>query len=127
MSIKVTGNVVDDGYGNCIVRQKNFLYLRLKGDDSLKMLGEIDFTQRIMKVHRNRNKHLYVKYKAYGFNHFMIKYASTFDKILLSDNFGMYLIPTSDILEKGKYINHKKSGFELQVLFPVKLLQIYRI
>jgi hypothetical protein len=98
------------------------LYLALKEEKYRKrMVGSIFPKQRIFEVKRERNKHLFLKLNAYGFNYHILSNAQLFDLIVLRDEYSTWRIPREYILENGQIMNFKNNGgFELQIFIPLE-------
>lgn len=104
------------------------IYIGKVGSNSRNKIGVVDKSERTIYMSRNREKHLFRKFNAYGFNEFVLKNATTFDKIYLSDNYDTWLIPLTDMLEvEKKYMHFKQQGFELQVFILLSELDNYKI
>jgi hypothetical protein len=82
---------------------------------------------RQLEVMRERSKHLFRKFNAYGFNHHILANATLFDHVLLKEDNGVYNVPKEVILEKGKFMNFKNhGGFELQIFLPLDEIEKYK-
>ena len=119
--------IVEDKQGNRIIRRKSVMCLALKGAKSLREIGKIDFKTRTMSTYRSRVKHLHRQSNSYGFNHYLIKNTVTFDKVLLRDGYGKYLIPCDVILEEGYFLYFKQEGFELQIFLSLEVINRYKL
>lgn len=121
--------IIRDKEGNEIISERRegqiFLDLNLKGQKK-RALGTIIIATKIFETQRNREKHLMLVNKSYGFNYKIIKEAKLFDTIKLDDNYGRYIIPREEILNKGEVLNFGKSGFELQIFYPISELQKWK-
>jgi hypothetical protein len=114
-----------DTHGNRLYSKGATVYLKLAKGEHRK-LGVIDPKQRVFAVKRERMKHLFRKFNAYGFNHhFFSTPSAAFDKILLEDDFGKYLIPVKMILE-GSYLHFLGNGFERQVFLPLERIELLK-
>lgn len=116
-------------FGNELISEQNkdtiLLYLALKEENYRnRKLGIILKDKRIFEAKRERNKHLFKKLDAYGFNYHIIKNAQAFDNVLLKDEYSTWLIPREFILENGKIMNFKNNGgFELQIFVSLEKIQ----
>lgn len=90
-------------------------------------IGTVNIKERILQIKRVRTKHLFNKNSSYGFNEFIIKNASTFDKIQLVDEHDTWMIPKSFIEENGKYLFFKELGFEKQLFIGLKEIEKFKI
>lgn len=82
---------------------------------------------RQLEVMRERSKHLFRKFNAYGFNHYILANATLFDHVLLKEDNGVYKVPKEVILEKGKFMNFKNhGGFELQIFLPLNEIEKHK-
>ncbi|CAB5223826.1 hypothetical protein UFOVP386_5 [uncultured Caudovirales phage] len=87
----------------------------LPGDSKEKLIGVIDKNKKILDIRRNRDKHLFQKKMAYGFNYYILKNAKLFDMIHLKDDKDEWMIPVQFILDNGTFMHFKNNGnFELQ-------------
>lgn len=81
-----------------------------------------------MAVKRVRDKHLFRKFNAYGFNDYVLRNQTTFDWIRLSDDEGNHWkIPVTFISEYGKFLNFKQQGFELQRFVSLEQIEQFRV
>jgi hypothetical protein len=115
-----------DEFGNELISEQTndniLLYLALKEENYRnRKLGVISKDKRIFEVKREREKHLFKKLDAYGFNYHVLKNAQAFDRVLLRDEYSTWLIPREFILEDGKIMNFKNNGgFELQIFVSLE-------
>lgn len=118
-----------DEFGNELISEQNndtiLLHLALKEENYRnRKLGIILKDKRIFEAKRERNKHLFKKLDAYGFNYHVLKNAQAFDNVLLKDEYSTWLIPREFILENGKIMNFKNNGgFELQIFVSLEKIQ----
>jgi len=104
------------------------LRLKLSSENYYRHLGSINMKTRQLELVRERSKHLFRKFNAYGFNHYLLNNATLFDHVLLKDDMGAYNVPKDVILEKGKFMNFKNhGGFELQIFLPLHEIENYKI
>jgi hypothetical protein len=112
-----------DEKGNELIAKTNdnviSLYLKLV-EKSERLLGIIDKKEKTFQIKRNREKHLFKRNKSYGFNHYVLKNAKTFDKIYLLDDVTSWIIPVKFILENGSFMQFQQQGFELQIFIPLE-------
>ena len=47
--------------------------------------------------------------------------------INLTDDDGEYLIPITDILKEGFFLNFKELGFERQIFYPLEKIKTHKI
>jgi hypothetical protein len=109
----------DSGLNKVIVEnyeKRIVLHLALKSENGRKRkIGVITKSTKTMFIKRNRDKHLFRKMSAYGFNNYILENAKLFNTIKLQDQHDEWKIPVSFILEKGEaYLHFKEQGFELQ-------------
>jgi hypothetical protein len=119
--------LIPDKFGNAIIVSGNSISLKLKSEKRIRQIGTINLKDKYLSVDRIRSKHLFRKNNSYGFNHYVLFNATKFDKVLLSDDFGTWLIPISIILEKGSFLHFNKDGFELQIFLPLDIITKYSI
>lgn len=102
------------------------IQLKLSNEARVRNIGIVNLENRFIEIIRDKNRHLFRKGNAYGFNEHLIKTAKTFDKVKLIDNDGVYVFPKSIILEKGKYLFFKEQGFEKQLFLDMQVISEYR-
>jgi hypothetical protein len=112
-----------DEKGNELIAKTNgnviSLYLKLV-EKTERLLGIIDKKEKTFQIRRNREKHIFKRNKSYGFNHYVLKNAKTFDKIYLLDDVTSWIIPVKFILENGSFMQFQQQGFELQIFIPLE-------
>jgi len=118
---------VIDEFDNELRVVNNRISLKFKDEKYPRGVGVINERNGFLFISRIRAKHLHKKMNGYGFNHMILKQATKFDKIKLSDDFGTYLIPISVILEQGKFLHFKKQGFELQIFLHLDVMRKYNM
>ena len=111
--------------GNSILNKDNVLILNITKGEARK-IGYLDDKSKTLHVKRKRKKHLFRKYNAYGFCYYLISQATRFDKILLQDEEGVYLIPNKVILEEGDFLYFKKIGYEKQIFLRLEEMSKYK-
>lgn len=120
-----------DAQGNIITADNNgktaVLSLKLASESKSRKLGIIDIEKRTFEVKRVYSKHLFRKFNAYGFNHKILSETKLFDTIILSDDFNKWKFPVSLVLQKGKFLNFSKGGFELQVFIGLSELKDFEV
>lgn len=113
-----------DNQGNAIISEIKgkmiTISLKLVDENKMRNVGVVDTESRTLRITRQRGKHLFKKNKSYGFNHFIIKNAKTFDKVLLMDDLQTWLIPKQFIVDNGTVLNFQQEGFELQIFVPIE-------
>ena len=115
--------IIPDKFGNSIIVLENIISLQLKSEKRKREIGVINFKEKYLSVNRIRDKHLFRKNNSYGFNHYILSNAKKFDKIMLSDDYGTWLIPIKLILEKGSFLHFNNEGFELQIFLPLDVIK----
>lgn len=113
---------VKDNCGNEIIVEGDKVSLRLNSENKKRELGVINTIEKSIYVKRNRRKHVMRKNNSYGFNYFLLKNATKFDTVILTDDVGSWEIPISYIMENGTFLNFKQVGFELQIFLSLNLL-----
>lgn len=102
--------------------------LKIKGDSRIRKIGTVDKTKRILYMNRKRNAHLFIKGNAYGFNEYVLRTGTSFDKVHISDEYSSWLIPVEDIIKKGRtYMHFKQQGFELQLFLSLEEMESYKL
>lgn len=115
---------IKDRYDNYLSKRGNEIYLKLDSEKKERLLGRV--VGRELQVARVRSKHLFLKNSSYGFNEVLLKRAKTFDKVRLMET-NTYLIPVSFILENGRYMFHKKKGFEKQLFVTLQQIEQFKV
>lgn len=116
--------IISDNLGNNIIISdggKN-ISLKLKAESKKREIGTINLEERYLQVKRIKSKHLFRKTNSYGFNHYILSNAKKFDKVMISDDDGRWLIPIKLILEKGHFLHFKNDGFELQIFLSLDII-----
>jgi hypothetical protein len=102
--------------------------LKLTEERRKRNIGTLDFSSRTLYVTRQRDKHLFRKMNAYGFNHYLLKEAKLFDQVTLKDETHNWCIPREYILDKGNFLNFSNhGGFELQIFVRLSDIEKYKI
>jgi len=130
MSKSVTHADKDGNYFIVVAAPKKTLtlYLHLASENKKRELGVVLEPQKIFRINRNPDKHLFRKNNSYGFNEYVIRTAKKFDKIHLIETGGdEYLFPKDLVLEKGDYLHFKTEGFERQLFVKLSDLLEYKI
>jgi len=123
--------IIKDEVGNIIESTHKVhiatLRLKLASEKHYRSIGSINMKYRQLEVVRERSKHLFRKFNAYGFNHYILANAILFDHVLLKEDNGVYNVPKEVILEKGKFMNFKNhGGFELQIFLPLEEIEKHK-
>ena len=123
-------NIRDDK-GNILTLKNNgkriIIYLKLPRLLKVKKIGTIDINKRLLKIRRNREKHLFKKFNAYGLNFYILKNGRTFDFIKIIDNYETFILPKEFAEQNCKYLQFSKQGFELQGFISLDQLQQFKI
>lgn len=121
---------IADNFGNFIIVTSNdVIKLSLVKDvvREPRKIGVLDRKDRMLYVERNREKHLFKKGNAYGFNEKVIRDAKAFDHVMLHDEYGDYKIPREEILKKGEHLFFKEQGFELQIFLSLREIKKHQV
>lgn len=117
------GNIIESTHNSATAT----LRLKLASEKHYRAIGTINMKYRQLEVMRERSKHLFRKFNAYGFNHYILANATLFDHVLLKDDEGVYNVPKDVVLQKGKFLNFKNhGGFELQIFLPLLEIEKYK-
>lgn len=109
------------------------VYLRLKGENKDRMIGEIDVQRRTIRVKRVKARHWFRSDLGYGFNWVLIneELPVQIDNILLiEDDYGemdYFLIPLKKIRELGHKLKHISAGIELQWFMKMSDMLQFRL
>lgn len=118
---------IPDSDGNEFrIIDKKKIVLKLKTERKARNVGIINSLSQLV-VKRKRKLHLHYMSNSYGFNYFIIANAQKFQKVLLCDELGRYLIPNSVILEEGKFLYFKQTGFEKQLFLPLDIINKFKL
>ena len=126
MRLKKKAIRIPDADGNEIVVKDKNISLKLASEDRSRRIGIIN-SKKQLSIKRKRIIHLHYKSQSYGFNHYVIDNAKKFNKVLLSDERGTYLIPNKIILEKGEFLYFKQQGFEVQIFLSLEIINQYKL
>ena len=65
---------------------------------------------------------------AYGFNHYVLANAVTFDRVVIEDEYSKWSVPREYILTNGQYLHFKNNGgFELQIFIGLDKLEAFEV
>jgi hypothetical protein len=104
------------------------LYLKLQSETRKRKVGVITKSTKTIKITRTREKHLFNKMYAYGFNEYILREAKLFDTVWLKDNYEEWKVPVKFILETGQnYLHFKQQGFDLQRFVTLEELEQFRV
>lgn len=122
---------IKDEKGNIITTKNNgkriVIFLKIPSKLKLRKLGNVNLKTKIFTIRRNRERHLFKKHDAYGFNIYLLKNAKTFDKIKLIDNYDTFVFSVEFALSNTKYLTFSKQGFEIQGFLSLTQLQPFKI
>jgi hypothetical protein len=122
---------IKDEKGNILSFKNNtkriLIYLKVPRFLKIKKIGTINIAKKMLTIKRIREKHLFKKYNAYGFNVYLLRNAKTFDKIKLIDNYNTYYFPLEWAKENIKYLTFSKAGYELQGFISLEQLEQFKI
>lgn len=128
---KFRTHIIDDEGHNRIIAKANdkviTLHLKLKSERRRRLIGAITISTKTLRITRDRNKHLFIKYLAYGFNDYIMSNAKRFDTVWLKDQNSDWKFPVSFLLEHGKYLYFKQQGFETQRFLSLEELEPYKV
>ncbi len=122
----------DAGLNKIVMHQTDkttVLFLKLQSENGRKRkVGVITKSTETMKIKRSRDKHLFRKFSAYGFNEYVLQTAKSFNKIWLADEHDEWKIPVDFILKNGEHFLHfKEQGFELQRFITLSQIEQFRV
>ena len=103
------------------------IYLKVPKSLKIKKIGTINIAKKMLTIKRIREKHLFKKYNAYGFNVYLLKNAKTFDKIKIIDNHNTFYFSLEWAKENIKYLTFSKAGYELQGFLSLQQLEQFII
>lgn len=106
-----------------MVRQ---IMIHLASENKSRHIGVLYVKDKTLRVKRTRSKHLFIKNNSYGFNEHIIRTAILFDKILIEDEHGLFLVPREEIMNNGTYLDFKEIGFEKQIFLSLEIIEQYR-
>jgi hypothetical protein len=113
-----------------IIKQNNkltVLSLKLEAYTKTRLIGTVTKSTRTIEMKRKKEKHLFVKYNAYGFNDYILRNQTSIDWVRLNDETCHWKIPVNFILENGTYLHFQKNGFELQRFVSLEQLEQFRV
>lgn len=92
-------------------------------------LGELDAEKRVFSTFRNREKHLFKNFNAYGFNRGFLEDNHLFDYVYIKERTpsgkNMYFVPREHILANGRL--YKAPGFENQVFISLEEIEQFKM
>lgn len=109
------------------------LVLKLSSEKKERHLGEVDTQAKTFCVRRDREKHFMRSVGGYGFNYSIIKDLKDvlFTHVLIHEVDRTvnkyYRVPAHVILEKGKILNFKQQGFELQTFLKKEFYEPFAV
>jgi hypothetical protein len=116
----------EDDFGNKIqVSDQGVLTLFLPAKKARRNIGKIFAISKTFSVCRWKAKHLLRKANAFGFNHYVLSHAKTFDKVFIMGDTN-YMVPLDVILKEGFYLHFKQDGFERQIFMKLEQLEQYK-
>ena len=110
--------------------KRTVLYLKLASEENRKRkIGVITKSTKTIKIVRNREKHFFKKGFAYGFNEYILRTGTSFDKVWLKDDYSEWKIPVEFILKKenGFYLSYSRKGFELQKFIALHEIEQFEV
>lgn len=110
------------------VVKKDNKTIYIQEGDKWRAIGELEGSETvILKISRDRSKHLMKVWNAYGFAKDIIDRADWFEYVYLNEKNGSesnkYFIPRADIIIEGKL--YQTEGFERQYFVPINILERY--
>jgi len=127
-----TKHLNDNQGNNLIIRRKGkfvTLFLRLGSETFNREIGKINTDTKVLHIKRNKGKHLFRKFNAYGLCYQVIEDGKLFNKIRIKDEDSEWLIPKDWIVDNKdkKFLHFKGSGgFELQVFLPLEEIEQFK-
>lgn len=103
-----------------------FIHLESEGTRKRK-IGVVTKSTKTISIFRTREEHLFRQGNAYGFNEYVIRNQTSFDKISLFDGVEYWKFTVDFLLKNGKYLMFKEQGFERQLFLSLEQLAPYKI
>ena len=103
------------------------IWIHLSSENKSRNIGVLYVKDRVLKIKRNRARHLFKKNNSYGLNEHIIRTAILFDHILIEDEHGVYMVPREKIMANGTYLDFKQIGFEKQIFLSLEIMELFRI
>lgn len=103
------------------------VYLRLKDEKHRKRIGKINTVTRCFHVELSEDMHMLKKANAYGFNHYLLLNASTFDSVVLHIGKCIYKIDRRHILNEGQFLINNQQGYEKEIYLTQEWIDHYEI
>jgi hypothetical protein len=116
-----------DEQGNGYTKNGNIVYLHLADKKKRISLGKLNSDDKEIEIERDYNRHLLKKANSYGFNYGLLSKAKLFNKIRLTDDNGIYLIPVREALAIGKFLHFKQKGFERQIFLDYNWISNFKV
>lgn len=116
-----------DIYDNEIYVENKNIYLSLHGENRSRLIAVIRKSNDDLFMSRNYEKHRLRKADAYGFNYEVLKRARIVKFISLRDDYHLYRIPISIILDLKNFLHFKQKGFEKQLFMTFEQMREFII
>lgn len=103
------------------------LFIRVANEKHRRHIGRINTETRRFHVERNEDMHLLKKANAYGFNHYILKSATTFDNVVLHETCSrcVYVMERKHMLNEGQFLFFKQQGYEKQIFLTREWIAHY--
>ena len=122
---------IDNTGNNYLMVKQNdkIMILSLKlAEKKIRLIGQVTKSTKTIEMKRKREKHLFRKLNAYGFNDYVLRNQNSITWVRLSDDLGNnWKIPVNYILDNGEYLNFREKSFELQRFVSLENLEQFRV
>jgi len=101
------------------------IHLKTSGSSRIKQIGYIDLNTKTFFCKRDTSKHYHYKSKSFGFNHSLLSDTMLGIKMVVVEVDGKEKLSFPiDLLEsRGKFLNFKQQGFELQKFLELSIIR----
>lgn len=101
------------------------IHLKLAGAKSTRQLGYIDLTTKTFFCKRDTTKHYHYNTKSFGFNYTLLSDTMLgIKKVVVEiDNKEILSFPISLLESRGRFLNFKQQGFELQKFLELSIIR----
>jgi len=125
----------EDGYGvilfaeQCLRYNGIDIFITLPTEQHRHFVGRVNYDTSTLYLLRDSSKHVLKSHNAYGFNHYLLKVAKAFDKVVIieTDTDCVYKVDKRFLLSEGQFLLDSQKGLRKQLFITRDWLQYYAI
>jgi hypothetical protein len=125
----------EDGYGVILFAEKCMRYngidifITLPTEQHRHAIGRVNYDTNTLYILRDSTKHVLKSHNAYGINHYVLKIAKSFDKVVIieTDTDSVYRVEKRFLLSEGQFLVDSQKGLRKQLFITREWLQYYAI